>query len=63
MDVEIEHCQTSEDCFTYEINGYDPLMLDQIHALTQASSECYQELEFNCLSAPLVTAVSKKLIQ
>ena len=60
LEVEIEHCQSSDDCFAYEVNGYDSVMLAQIQALTKESSECYQEVEFNCLSAPLVTAVSRK---
>ena len=57
LEIEISHCG-SQDYFTHEIN-YDSVTIDQIIALIQSSTECYQKIEYHCLSTPLAVSVSK----
>ena len=59
LEIEVSHCD-SQGCFTHEIN-YDSVTIEQIIALMQSSTECYQKIEFHCLSTPLVASVSNFL--
>ena len=54
--IDITHC-SSPNCFVYDV-GYTSVMLEQMAALIKSSTSCHQNIEFRCLSAPLVTAVS-----
>ena len=60
LEIEISHCG-SQDYFTHEIN-YDSVTIDQIIALIQSSTECYQKIEYHCLSTPLAVSVSNSAI-
>ena len=60
IEIEISHCG-SQDSFTHEIN-YDSITFDQIIALIQSSTECYQKIEYDCLSTPLAVSVSNSAI-
>ena len=60
VEIELSHCD-STGCFAHEIN-YDSVTIEQIIALIQSSTECYQKIEFHCLSAPLVASVSNSAI-
>ena len=54
---EIEIKQTnSPDRFTYDIE-YAPPLMEQIKALIDSSSECFQELTFQCYSTPFIEPV------
>ena len=57
-EIEIAQSQ-SPDCFTHDIE-YTPLLMDQIKALMDTSSECYQEITFYCHTTPLIAPVSIK---
>ena len=55
---EIDFAQSqSPNRDTHDIE-YEPHLMDQIKALIDASSECYQEISFYCHSAPLIDPVS-----
>ena len=54
--IEITHC-SSPNCFVFDV-GYTSVMRDQMAALIKSSTNCHQNIEFRCLSAPLITAVS-----
>ena len=56
LEIEISHCG-SQDYFTHEIN-YESVTINQIIALIQSSTECYQKIEYHCLSTPLAVSVS-----
>ena len=56
IEIEVLHCDT-QSCFTHDMN-YDSATIEQIIALMQTSTECYQKIEFHCLSTPLVASVS-----
>ena len=56
LEIEVSHCD-SQGCFTHDID-YDSVTIEQIIALIQSSTECYQKIEFHCLSTPLVASVS-----
>ena len=55
-EIEILHSQ-SPNRDTHDIE-YEPLLMDQIKALIDTSSECYQEISFYCHSTPLIDPVS-----
>jgi len=54
LEIEISHCG-SQGSFTHEIN-YDSVTIDQIIALIQSSTECYQKIEYHCLSTSLAVS-------
>merc|ERR1711935_980751 len=54
LEIEISHCG-SQGSFTHEIN-YDSVTMDQIIALIQSSTECYQKIEYDCLSTSLAVS-------
>ena len=54
LEIEISHCG-SQGSFTHEIN-YDSVTFDQIIALIQSSTECYQKIEYHCLSTSLAVS-------
>ena len=54
-EIEITMSQ-SPDHFTHHIE-YTPLLMDQIKALIDRSSDCYQEITFYCHSTPLIDPV------
>merc|ERR1712008_166250 len=56
LEIEISHCG-SQGSFTHEIS-YDSVTIDQIIALIQSSTECYQKIEYHCLSTPLAVSVT-----
>ena len=57
METEIEVPRTdSQNSFTYNFE-YEPRMIDQMKALIDSSSECFQEITFYCLSTPLIAPV------
>jgi len=56
IEIEVLHCDT-QSCFTHVMN-YDSVTIEQIIALMQSSTECYQKIEFHCLSTPLVASVT-----
>ena len=55
LDIDITHCNTS-NCFTHDIH-YNSQKMEQIKALIETSSECYQEMIFHCHSTPLIAPV------
>ena len=54
--IDINQC-SSPNCFVFDVE-YTSVMRDQMAALIKSSTSCHQNIEFRCLSAPLVTAVS-----
>ena len=58
QDIEVTQC-SSPNCISHEIN-YNSTMMNQMIALIQSSTECFQKIDFNCLSAPLIESVSGK---
>ena len=57
MEIEIEVPRTdSPNTYTYNFE-YEPRMIDQMKALIDSSSECFQEITFYCLSTPLIAPV------
>ena len=55
LEIEITHSK-SQSRFTHDID-YEPVLMDQIKALMDSSSECYQEITFYCHSTPLINLV------
>ena len=52
-EIEITHCD-SLSCFTHDFE-YAPIMIDQMKALINTSSECFQEMTFYCHSTLLIS--------